>query len=197
MTKNAAREALSRFNDDIWDMEPAIFHVTARNAFRTVDFSGIVCPSEKLMAKEYIFAWLNERLPDGGARLRPVSAHSALMELMRFVTFTREKLGRFDVSLIDQELIDAWLGFQKRRKITAGRVGALMRPVVELRRLARFLTCGGLAYIPWNGRTTFSVAGCTGGRHENVTPRIPEPVIGALLRWSNIRTGYLCCPCRA
>jgi hypothetical protein len=184
LTKDTARETLSRFEEDIWDMEPAIFHVTARNAFRTVDFSGIACPGEKLMAKEYIFAWLNERLPDGGARLRPVSAHSALMELMRFVTFTREKLGRFHVSLIDQELIDVWLGFQKRRKITAGRVGALMRPVVELHRLAPFLTCGGLNFIPWNGRTIFSVAGCTGGRHENVTPRIPEPVIGALLRWS-------------
>ena len=125
-----------------------------------------------------------ERLPDGGARLRPVSAHNALMELMRFVSFVREKLGAFEVRLIDQELIDAWLDFHKRRKITLGRVGVLLKPVVELRRLAPFLTCGGLNFMPWNGRTTFSVAGCVGGRYENLTPRIPEPVIGAMLRWS-------------
>lgn len=185
LTKDAPREGLARFEDDIWDMQPAIFHITARNAFRAVDFSGIECSDEKLLAKEYIYAWLNERLPDGGARLRPVSAHNAIMELMRFVTFIREKLGTFDVRLIDQELVDSWLNSQKRRKITAGRVAVLMRPVVELRRLASFLTCGGLNFVPWNGRTTFSVAGCIGGRYENVTPRIPEPVIGAMLHWSH------------
>ena len=61
LAKATHRGSLSRFGDDVWDMEPAIFHVTARNAFRTVDFTAIVCPVEKLMAKEYIYAWLDER----------------------------------------------------------------------------------------------------------------------------------------
>ena len=58
------RDALSRFGDDVWDLDPAIFHVTARNAFRTIDFTDIACPVERLTAKEYIYGWLNERLLD-------------------------------------------------------------------------------------------------------------------------------------
>ena len=52
-------ETLSRFGDDIWDLGPAIFHVTARRVARKITFAGIACPVERLTAKEYIFAWLN------------------------------------------------------------------------------------------------------------------------------------------
>ena len=103
------RARLSRFHDDIWDLDPAIFHVTARNAFRTIDFSGIACPLERLTAKEYIYAWLNELLPDRAGRLRPLSTRTALATLRRFMTFVRERSGRFDAAYINQETLDAYL----------------------------------------------------------------------------------------
>lgn len=178
------RETLSCFGDDVWDLDPAIFHVTARNAFRTIDFTDIACPVERLTAKEYIFAWLNERLPDRAGRLRPLSARAALATLRQFMAFVREREGRFDTALIDQDLLDAYLALQKNRSVLPTRVGACLRPAVQLHRLARFLTHGGLDFVPWNGTPVFKVAGCGGRPYENMTPRIPEPVIGGLLRWS-------------
>ncbi len=178
------RAALSRFGEDVWDLDPAIFHVTARNTFRTIDFRGIACPVERLTAKEYIYAWLNELLPDRATRLRPLGARAALADLRQFMTFVRERQGRFDGALIDQDLLDAWLALQKSRSVLPSRVGECLRPIVQLHRLAPFLTYGGLGFVPWNGRPIFTIAGRGGRPHENVTPRIPEPVINGLLRWS-------------
>jgi hypothetical protein len=61
------RAALSRFGDGAWDVAPAIFNMT-RKAFQTVDSSVIPCATERLLAKEYIYAWMNERLADGELR---------------------------------------------------------------------------------------------------------------------------------
>ena len=177
-------EALSRFGEDVWNLDPAIFHVTARNGFRTIDFTDIACPVERLTAKEYIYAWLNERLPDRSGRLRPLSARAALATLRQFMAFVREREGRFDAALIDQDLLDAYLALQKNRSVLPSRVAACLRPAVQLHRLASFLTYGGLHFVPWNGTPVHKVAGCGGRPYENMTPRIPEPVIGALLRWS-------------
>ena len=178
------RERLSRFGDDVWNLGPAIFHVTARNAFRTIDFTDIACPVERLTAKEYIYAWLNERLPDRSGRLRPLSARAALASLRQFMAFVREREGRFDAALIDQDLLDAYLALQRNRSVLPSRVAACLRPAVQLHRLARFLSYGDLRFVPWNGTPAYKVAGCGGRPYENMTPRIPEPVIGALLRWS-------------
>ncbi|OAI31622.1 hypothetical protein A1351_21115 [Methylosinus sp. R-45379] len=177
-------ETLSRFGDDVWNLDPAIFHLTARNAFRTIGFTDIACPVERLTAKEYIFAWLNERLPDRSGRLRPLSARAALATLRQFMAFVREREGRFDAALVDQDLLDSYLVFQKNRSVLPSRVAACMRPAVQLHRLAHFLTHGGLRFVPWNGTPVYKVAGCGGRPYENTTPRIPEPVIGALLLWS-------------
>ncbi|MER8949502.1 hypothetical protein [Mesorhizobium sp. M0809] len=184
LTEGTDPKALSRFGDDVWNLDPAIFHVTARNALRTIDFTDIACPVERLTAKEYIFAWLNERLPDRSGRLRPLSARAALATLRQFMAFVREREGRFDAALIDQDLLDTYLALQKIRSVLPSRVGACLRPAVQLHRLARFLTHGGLRFVPWNGTAVFKVAGCRGRSYENMTPRIPEQVIGALLRWS-------------
>ncbi|WP_046801819.1 hypothetical protein [Agrobacterium sp. LC34] len=93
------RATLSRFADNVWDMAPAMFNM-ARKAFRTVDFSVIPCAAERLLAKEYIYAWMNERLAYGEPRLRPVSGHSALATLRRFLDFVRSRIGRFDLAVV-------------------------------------------------------------------------------------------------
>ncbi len=116
------RERLSRFGDDVWNLDPAIFHVTVRNAFRTIDFTDIACPVERLTAKEYIYAWLNERLPDRSGRLRPLSARAALATLRQFMAFVREREGRFDAALIDQDLLEPTL--LSRRTVPCCRAGS-------------------------------------------------------------------------
>ncbi|MGE4302714.1 MAG: hypothetical protein AB7E24_01625 [Novosphingobium sp.] len=178
------RDKLSRFGDDVWDLDPAIFQITARNAFRTIDFRSIACPVERLTAKEYIYASLNESFPDRAGRLRPLATRAALAVLRQFLTFVRERLGRFDVGAIDQDLLDTYLAREKSRDVLPSRVAECLRPIFQLYRLAPFLTHGGLRFVPWHGRPPFAVAGCARRSYENLTPRIPEPVIGALVRWA-------------
>jgi integrase len=184
ITEGVPVETLSRFGDDVWDLSPAIFHVPVRPVQGKVDFTGIDCPVERLTAKEYIFAWLNERIADPAGRLQPLQARTALTMLRQFMAFMHGRQGRFAPALIDQPLLDDWLAFQTNRPILPTQVAASLRPAFQLHRLARFLTHGGLSFLPWNGRAAFAVAGCRGCPSENRTPRIPEPVIGALLRWS-------------
>jgi hypothetical protein len=177
------RTGLSRFGDDVWDMAPAIFNMT-RKAFHTVDFSLISCATEQLLAKEYIYAWMNERLADGEPRLRPASGHSALATLRQFLDFARSRIGKLDLAAIDQDLVDAYAAYHRARPITPGRVGVCLRPVVQLHRLAPYLTGGGLTFTPWRGRPVYRATGQGPRSSENRTARIPEPVIGAMLRWS-------------
>lgn len=177
------RATLSRFADNVWYMAPAMFNM-ARKAFRTVDFSVIPCAAERLLAKEYIYAWMNERLADGEPRLRPVSGHSALATLRRFLDFVRSRIGRFDLAAVDQDLIDAYTAHHRARPITPGRVGVCLRPIVQLHRLAPNLTCGGLTFAPWRGRPVYRATGQGSRSSENRTERIPEAVIGPMLRWS-------------
>jgi hypothetical protein len=183
LRKGTDKTTLSRFVDDVWDMSPSMFHPT-RKAFLSVDFRAISCPVERLTAKEYIFAWLNERIPDREPRLRPLSSNTALAMLRRFMSFAREQIGRFDMTAIDQELVDAYAALQRARSVTPGRVGVCLRPVVQLRRLTPFLTCGGLTFVPWGGRPVYRASGRGTRCFENATPRIPEPVIAAMLRWA-------------
>lgn len=177
------RAALSRFGEDVWNMAPATFNM-ARNAFRTVDFTAIPCPAERLLAKEYIYAWMNERLADGGPRLRPASGHNVLITLHRFLDFVRLRLGGLDLASVDQDLIDAYAAHHRARPITPGRVGVCLKPVVQLHRLAPWLTCGGLSFAPWRGRPAYRATGEGARSSENRTPRIPEPIIAATLGWS-------------
>jgi hypothetical protein len=176
--------SLSRFGDDIWNLGPAIFSLTARRRACRVAFGSIDCPVERLTAKEYIFAWLNERLPDPAGRLPPLQAQGALSALRRFMDFVREREGRFAPTLLEQPVLDDWLAYQGNRPVRSTQVAASLRPIYQLHRLARFLTHGGLAFLPWNGRTAAMVAGCRAISSENLTPRIPEAVIGAILKWS-------------
>ena len=177
------RSRLSRFGDDCWDMAPGIFQTRARNVHREVDFSGIDCPVERLTAKEYIYVSLNERLSDGRPRLRPAAARVALRDLARFMAFVREQRGRFDAAMINQDLIDAYRSSLVAASASARQITRYLKPVIELHRLAAWLTSG-LSFLPWGGRTLYRVAGCGPRGDENRTPRIPEPVIGALLHWS-------------
>jgi len=61
--------------------EAAVFQTRARYVPKAIDFGAIDCPVERLAAKEYIYAWMNERLPDRLRRLPPLSVPS---ELNRF-----------------------------------------------------------------------------------------------------------------
>jgi hypothetical protein len=118
-------------------------------------------------------------------RLRPHRARDELNHLLRFTSFVRQQLGGLDIGLIDQDLIDAYRSMLLATTSGATRhLARYLKPITELRRLGPYLSGGGLSFLPWNGRSCYRLFDSRPVPQENRTPRIPEPVIGALLHWS-------------
>jgi integrase len=184
----AAESSLSRFGDDRWDLAPAIFRENAPHALTAVNFAALADPMQRLTAKEFIWARLNEPSPcPTRARMAPTIARATLTDLRFFMQFVARHAGAFAMHMVDQALLDAYLAeLRRERGRTAERVAHLLDVPIELDRYSPFLTLGGFRCRPWRGRPAARVAGLPPRPMvaENRTPRIPEPVIAALLRWS-------------
>ena len=180
--------SLSRFVDDRWDLAPAIFRENVPRTLMTVDFASLEDPWQRLTAKEFIWARMNKSSPlPTQARLAPTMARATLHMLSGFMTFVADHAGRFAMHLVDQRLLDAYLAELKRPPgRTSGRIAHIIDVPLMLDRYGRFLTLGSFSCRPWRGRPAVRVAGVLPRpmTAENRTPRIPEPVIGAMLRWS-------------
>lgn len=179
---------LSHFRDDRWDLAPAIFRENVPQAITVVDFTALADPLQRLTAKEFIWARLNEPSPSPTrARMSATVARSALSDLAGFMAFVARQAGTFAMHLVDQAMLNAFLAeLRRKRGRTAERVAHLLDAPIELDRYSPYLTLGGFCCRPWRGRSAARVAGLPSRPMvaENRTPRIPEPVIGALLRWS-------------
>ena len=176
---------LSRFGDDRWNLHPAIFRENLPTTHRTLDFTTIADPLQRLTAKEYLWARLNERRPGYQDRLAPSYAYVTLRTLRPFMTFVQAQTGAFIVAAVDQDLLDAFLADQRRHSLrSAARIAHLVNSVIDLHRHAGALTQGGFACEPWRGRPAVRIAGVVAGNAENTTPRIPDAVMAELLRWS-------------
>jgi len=180
-------EALSRFGDDRWDLTPALFRENLSPAHGALNFTTIDDAAQRLTAKEYLWARLNMRPPTGAprAQMSPTVAAATLRYLIRFMRFVHRQTGGFDMARVDQRLLDAYLvSEQLRATRSANEVARIIEVPIDLHRYAACLTLGGFSCRPWRGQPSARVAGCPRSNGENRTPRIPEPVIGALLRWS-------------
>ena len=180
--------SLSRFVDDRWNLAPAIFRENVPRSLMTVDFANLEDPWQRLTAKEFIWARMNETSPlPTQTRLAPTMARATLHMLSGFMAFVADHAGRFAMHLVDQALLDAYLAELKRQPGRApGRIAHIIDVPIMLDRYGRFLTLGSFSCRPWRGRPAVKVAGVAPRplTAENRTPRIPEPVIGAMLRWS-------------
>ena len=156
---------LSRFGDDRWNLHPAIFRDNLPTTYRTLDFTTIADPLQRLTAKEYLWARLNERRPGYQDRLAPSCAYTTLRRLRPFMTFVQAQTGAFILAAVDQDLLDAFLADQRRSLRSAGRIAQLVNAVIDLHRHAEVLTQGGLACEPWRGRPAGRIAGI--GRLES------------------------------
>ena len=145
-------------------------------------------PMQRLTAKEFVWARLNEPSPcPTRARMAPTVARATLTDLSSFMQFVARQAGSFAMNQVDQAMLDAYLAeLRRERRRTAERVADLLDVPIELDRYSPFLTLGGFGCRPWRGRSAARVAGLPPRPMvaENRTPRIPEPVIGALLGWS-------------
>src|SRR5208337_388557 len=95
-----------------------------------------------------------------------------------------DRLGTFRLDVFAQADLDAWLAHLQAGKCASQQVAALLDVAIDLNDHADRLTQGGFKFSPWRGRPATLVAGCPPLGRENLTPRIPEPVIAAMLHWS-------------
>jgi hypothetical protein len=179
---------LSRFGDDRWDLAPAIFRENVARSVTVVNFSALHDPLQRLTAKEFLWARLNEPSPcPTQAGMAPTCARAALADLTKFMVFVFRHLGVFALHKVDQTLLDAYLSeLRAEPNRTPERVAHLLNTPIDLDRYSPFLTLGGFSCRPWRGRPVVRIAGLSPQPQsaDNRTPRIPEPVIAALLRWS-------------
>jgi integrase len=185
MRPGVPRASLPLFGEDYWDVTPVVFRENARRCHCSVDFAQLPDPAQRLTAKEYLYARLHE--PAGSPRpcLAPASIRAVFNRLRRFMTFVESRRGQFRLDLLEQTDLDAWLA-QLRVVGERGphQVASLLDVPADLHLHADRLSQSGFTFTPWRGRPVSQVAGCPPVSRENSTPRIPEPVIAALLRWS-------------
>ncbi|MBR2119974.1 MAG: hypothetical protein IJ935_15240 [Afipia sp.] len=183
--EDADRAQLPRFGDDHWDLGATIFRVNARYSNYRLNFARIANPVTRRLAKEYVIARLRIHVPGYRVPCGATSAIRLLRYIQHFAAFVSTRTGAVDLSRIDQALLDAYLVHARdggRR--TPNETVKYVEVPIDLHHLSPWLTGGGIGILPWRGRAAHHVAGRPPAPAENATPRIPEPIIGAMLRWS-------------
>ena len=179
------RSALSRFDDRMWDLSPAVFRENARICHITVHFDVIADPSVEHALREFLYARLNFDVAGHRNRLPPASIRQLFNRTRRFLEFVAAKRGTCHLPSVDQALLDCY-----RKHLTASpqrssvQVAHMLEVVLDLHYYRDHMPSGGLELLPWRGRSAFLVAGARQTSGENKTPRMPEEVIAPLLRWS-------------
>ena len=127
---------LSRFADDRWDLAPAIFRENVPRSVTVVNFTALYDPLQRLTAKEFLWARLNEPSPfPTQARLAPTSARASLADLTKFMVFVSRHLGVFSLHKVDQTLLGAYLAELRREQSrTPDRVAHLLNTSIGIRR---------------------------------------------------------------
>ena len=187
------RSALSRFEDSSWDLSPAVFRENARVCHITAYFDDIDEPSVERTLREFLYARLNFEVPGVRGRLPPGSIRQLFNRARRFLEFivahaegvSATRKGTCNLKTVDQTTLDAY-----RTHLTADpqrrslQVAHLLEVVIDLHHYRDHMPSGGLALLPWKGRSAFLVTGARQTSGENKTPRLPEAIIAPLLQWS-------------
>ncbi|WP_298280450.1 integrase [uncultured Bradyrhizobium sp.] len=178
------RADLSRYGDSRWDLSPGVFRDNARRCHVTVHFDRIEDPAIADALREFLLARLNADMPGHRPRLEPAAVRGEANRALRFFTFVKTDLGCFDLSRVDQPLMDRFARSLRRAGLRPVAVAALLRIIFDLHELRGHLPTAHLLFEPWPDRSPFSVAGARHVPNENRTPRIPEEIITPLLAWS-------------
>lgn len=178
---------LSRFADDRWDVDPAIFedHATASS----INFAAIP-QSLRLAVKHYIWQLLNYTGPKtmrraNGGRLGVMTVLNCFGTLKQVLVW----LVAHGVSAFEQvteQLLNDYLDHVIEEDAD---LAAKYRLLAEVRRLwvHRHLLPQSMrlpAVPPWDGEDSRELLGRIRGRAENRTRRVPELMMQHLLMWS-------------
>lgn len=171
--------ATTCYADDCWDLSPGYLHSTRKNL--PVPFGRCVDAATRTALKDLLYWRMRAHL---SARLPAWVPHTAWMKGNAYLALDVTFQARYGQSLlaVTQEQLDAWV----RAELADGRhpeyLGSqitLLRNLYDFREHLTF----SLPFRPFGRRPPSHVT----GRHrpaENRTPRIPEPIMGALLAWA-------------
>ena len=171
-----------RFGDDVWDFRAFLPRTTKRVL---VDFSTLPDPVTVLTVKQYLYSRLNRAVPAGrrsGSGVRPMKATNVVgeFEKLRLIITALRGIGVHRLTDVSQQHLDTVLAHWRNsvEPVTlADRIGVLQ----HLASHGASLTTDRLTFLPWRGRCAKSVAAHV-RQEENSTPRIPEAIMGPLLR---------------
>ena len=179
------RSALSRYDDDHWDLSPAVFRENARRYDRTVRFDELPDLAMAVAMREYLYARLNIHIPGWAAPLPPANIRQAFNLIRPFFEFVLAELGAINIAGVNQALLDRYAKTVMSSRARQPAYNALLlKPIWHLHHYRMHLPSAGLPFEPWPGRSSASVVGWSSKRQENRTERIPEPILTPLLKWS-------------
>lgn len=179
------RKSLSRYDDDHWDLSPAVLRENARRCHCTVRFDALTDPALAAMMRAYLHARLNIRIPGWAPLLPPASIRQAFNHMRPFLQFVHDQVGSTDLAGVDQTLLDRYAKTVTKSKTRQPAANALLlKPIWHLHHYRMHLPGGGLQFEPWPGRSSASVVGYSSKSQENRTARIPERILTPLLNWA-------------
>jgi len=173
---DCALESTSRFNDDVWDLSPAMLKKHERRFI--LDF-GLIPASRQRVAKELCYAMFAGRVPPGEQRPAVASVRTAFTEYGRFLRWAAGRGPGLD-TLAGADLED----YQRFLISSLPNPGSRQTARSAVRKFWLWrssLPSGGLRFDPrhidgW-GEPNAHVG-------ENTTARIPEEVLGPLFVWA-------------
>ncbi|MFE3661101.1 hypothetical protein [Streptomyces sp. NPDC059165] len=178
---------LSRFRDDYWDLNPAIFEHHKRSS--SLNFTLI--PAELRQAtKYYIWQLLNHPEPRAVAsrpgRLSVATVTILFPASLQFVLKWLAEQGVTEFREITQPLLDDYLEALRDEEVSIDRC---YRRLTEIRRLWAYRDILPASMRlpdapPWAGEDTRDLLGRTRGDRENRTRRIGEATMQMLLCWA-------------
>jgi hypothetical protein len=171
----------ARFGDDVWDLAPALLKA---HCHKLSMYFTTVPERFRPAAKTLFDAMLSGAVPDGEDTPEVSHVHGVFMGMRPFLAWLdgHWPQGRAHLSELTGNDLEAYLRHLLTEFPDKPRRRTGMRTYVRF--LWRWRHCLGedaLKFDPalidgWNEKN--------GKRGENVTPRIPEPVLGALMTWA-------------
>jgi hypothetical protein len=169
-----------RFADDVWDLR-AFVPRTVNQA--RLDFTTLTDAIARRTVKEYLYSRIRRGSVAGGgtSRAKPLKITYAYTEFnqVRMVLATFRQLGANRLVDVTRHHLTAAL--ERWKRISVHSAAHYVVTVKHLAAHGAFLSQDRLSVTPWPGRSGKTVAGLRQDR-ENSTPRIPEQIIGPLLK---------------
>ncbi|MFD5063822.1 hypothetical protein [Streptomyces sp. NPDC058394] len=178
---------LSRFGDDWWDLNPAIFEHHKRSS--SLNFA-LIPAALRSAAKHYVWQLINHADPRPIAgrtgRLAVVTVAGLFAASLQFVLKWFADQGVTQFSQVTQEMLDDYIDSLKDDEVSIDRC---YRRITEIRRLWAYREVLPPSMRlpdapPWAGEDTQDLMGRTRGDRENRTRRIGEATMQALLSWA-------------